>query len=182
MAEPLPLPPLARLREVLNYEPDTGVLTWTDRATRHRGKPAGRIRTEADGYRVVKIDGVRYLAHRICYALHHGSDPYPMEIDHDNRNRADNRACNLLLATHRENSNNRGEYDRRTHIANAAKRKIVTITYPDGGTITARSQTLAAYILGQGRIQIHRAIARGGDLYHPHTRIPTGITVSYTRT
>lgn len=173
-----PLPPIEVLREVLTYNPHTGELTWTNNATRHRGNPSGSI--DAFGYRRVKINGVKYLAHRIAYALHHGCDPYPMQIDHKNRNRTDNRACNLRLATASENSTNREKYDSGTHIRTAALMKPVIINYPDGGTITARSRTLAAYILGRGRADIHRAIARGGEMYHPRTSTPNGITLTHT--
>ena len=56
------------------------------------------------GYLQIKIKGVSYLAHRIAYAHYHGADPYPLVIDHKNKNRADNSITNLRKVTKRQNA------------------------------------------------------------------------------
>lgn len=96
---------IARVRELLNYEADTGILRW--KAKRHGtasvGSQAGSINSK--GYRCVKIDGKLYQAHRIAWVLANGEWP-ARAIDHKNRNRDDNRIENLRLATNSQNKAN----------------------------------------------------------------------------
>jgi hypothetical protein len=103
-----PLPPIERLNELLEYDEVTGVIRW--RVTRGRtakaGDEAGYI-SKGTGYRLIGIDGQNYMAARIAWALHYGVDPYPAEVDHKNRNRADNGIGNLRLATRSEQMYNR---------------------------------------------------------------------------
>lgn len=107
-----PLPSQPRLRELLDYDPETGVLRWrlragTDRFTktwnaRYAGTVAGYIANH--GYITITIDGVDYYAHRVIWKLVTGDEP--PEIDHENGIRSDNRAENLLASTNAENMKN----------------------------------------------------------------------------
>ena len=89
----------SRLREVLDYNPDTGIFRWKVRLSPHCsiGKKAGRI--NANGYHMLWVDKKSYLSHRLAWLYETGSFPED-EIDHINRNRADNRFTNLR-AVHR---------------------------------------------------------------------------------
>jgi len=82
----------------LHYDATTGEFTW--RAARGNtvkaGDRAGGIKN--DGYWVIYIDWKRYAGHRLAWLYVYGF-PLPKELDHINRNRADNRIANLRPAT-----------------------------------------------------------------------------------
>lgn len=48
-------------------------------------------------YWTVMIDGKLYYSSRIIYFMAHGVDPYPMEVDHEDRNSLNNNVDNLRL-------------------------------------------------------------------------------------
>ena len=106
MAKAQPLPPVGRVRELLNYDPETGVLTW--RVAR-RGTAAGAVAGSLNrvGYIYVVVDGTRCLSHRLAWLLATGSDPAPSEIDHRDGDRSNNRLDNLRPASRAENNRNR---------------------------------------------------------------------------
>lgn len=112
-----------QLAKMLSYEPETGALIWSARnkddftcpenersrvASRwnrlRAGKEAGVI--NANGYRVICIEGRTYQAHRIAIALVTGLWPEG-QVDHINHNKSDNSLINLRVVTASENSQNR---------------------------------------------------------------------------
>ena len=100
----LQLPSQQRLRELLNYDPDTGVFTWkAPKSNRIKvGQKAGAALKHVD-YRQIGIDGTTYRAHRLAWMYVYGEDPGPLQVDHINRDRSDNRIGNLRLTTNQEN-------------------------------------------------------------------------------
>lgn len=93
-----------RLRELLHYEPETGVFTNI------KARPKIRVGSisgckNAQGYLIIMCDGKLYLAHRLAWLYVHGSFP-EHHIDHINRDRADNRISNIREATPAENRQN----------------------------------------------------------------------------
>lgn len=96
----------ARLHELFDYDPATGVLRWkVPTNTRVKaGDEAGTI--TGKGYRRIMVDGRLYLAHRLAWLCTHGVWP-TNDLDHINGRRADNRISNLREATRSENLQNR---------------------------------------------------------------------------
>lgn len=94
-----------RLKELLHYCPETGVFVWVvkPRKNMELGDVAGSV--NGCGYVQIQIDGKLYLAHRLAWLFVNGKLP-PSLIDHINRQRADNRICNLRIATTTENLQN----------------------------------------------------------------------------
>ena len=100
-----------RLKELLNYNPDTGIFTWlVTRNAYGGGVRPGSIAGDKDshGYWRIGIDGTRYPLHRLAWLYVRGAMP-ENHIDHINGDKADNRLCNLRQATRFENLSNRGK-------------------------------------------------------------------------
>lgn len=99
----------AQLRDVIHYEPETGVFTRKVRlAQRHRA--GDRADTEITsprmlGYRRVSLFSQRYLAHRLAWFYTHGVWP-ARHIDHINGDKGDNRIGNLREADDQLNLEN----------------------------------------------------------------------------
>lgn len=95
--------PIERLRELLCYDAESGVLTW--RVSRPKyGCVAGRIVgwAEPNGYIHVCIDQVKMKGHRVAWALHYGAWP-DGNLDHANGIPSDNRIKNLRIADQHQN-------------------------------------------------------------------------------
>lgn len=93
-----------RLRELLHYDPDTGVFTW--RVARGSAKAGDRPNTKIrKGYMRVKVGGRNYLAHRLAWLYVTGARPN-RQIDHKDRNTGNNRFDNLRDATSEQNKAN----------------------------------------------------------------------------
>lgn len=117
------LPSQEVLRQLLRYDPETGKLFWLPRNVewfrdgaktkahschawnaRLAGKEA-MTTPDTCGHLMGRVLGVRYMAHRIIWALEHG-DAGDFQIDHINGDCRDNRLFNLRLVTHSENAKN----------------------------------------------------------------------------
>lgn len=106
----------ARLREVLNYDRNTGVFRWLVNmsASARIGQLAG---CKSRGYIVIRVDGTLYPAHRLAWLYETGAFPTDW-LDHRNLNKADNRFDNLRPATHSQNAAN---VSRRANCASGMK-------------------------------------------------------------
>lgn len=91
---------VSRLKDILQYCPDTGVFRFKVR----RGRiPAGSIAGtyHRGGYVIIRIDYFLYRAHRLAWLYMTGG--WPKRIDHKDLNKHNNRWSNLREATSSEN-------------------------------------------------------------------------------
>lgn len=95
-----------RIREVLSYDPETGVFTWRiSPSTRVKvGDVAGHI--DIKGYRRISIGRKVYKAHRLAFLWMTGEWPKTKEVDHADDNHDNNRWHNLREATNSQNQAN----------------------------------------------------------------------------
>lgn len=117
------LPSIEVLRQLLDYDPDTGALTWRERGpemfvcgrnspegsarsfnTHYAGKPALSAK-DNNGYGHGHILREKYQAHRIAWKMGTGQDP-TYQIDHINGDKSDNRIVNLRDVPQSENCKN----------------------------------------------------------------------------
>lgn len=106
-----------RLKELLHYDPDTGIFVWIakshPRANRICiGDVAGSLHGE--GYTQIGIDGTNYLAHRLAWLYVHGPIPYEMDVDHRDGNRSRNAIANLRIGSRKQNIQNQRRPHKRT--------------------------------------------------------------------
>ncbi len=94
-----------RLKSKLLYDESTGVFRWKDRAASH--VPPGSIAgTKTDkGYVSITLDGNRHRAHRLAWLYVYGVLP-EWELDHEDRNRANNAILNLRPSSRPEQMRN----------------------------------------------------------------------------
>lgn len=89
------------LRELLHYDPETGI--FTAKVKRYRavvGKPIGTV--TSGGYVRMTIRRKVYLAHQLVWLYVHGEWP-KTKLDHKNNVRNDNRISNLRQADDSQN-------------------------------------------------------------------------------
>ena len=102
----LPMPPYDELSKYLKYNPETGVGTWIV-------SPCNRIKSltiagcyNRMGYLDIKYKNKLYRGHRLFWYLQTKKDPSHFTIDHIDQNKANNKFCNLRLATHTQQCQN----------------------------------------------------------------------------
>ena len=100
------LPTQAELKELFDYDPKTGEVTW-------KVRPANRVQIGdpvrgigSSGYYRVTIKNKTFSLHRVIWCWVTGEDLSDKCIDHKNRCRTDNSWNNLRLATKLENRRN----------------------------------------------------------------------------
>lgn len=150
-AMPTKLVTAERLREKLRYEPETGVFNW-----RSSGDVAGH---SGKRYWYIKVDNVKYYAHRLAWLYMTGEWP-EHGIDHIDGDRYNNRFSNLRDIPQGENVRNsslrsdntsglRGvcARGRRWVAAIGVNRKTVTL-----GSFATKEEAGAAYLAARARL------------------------------
>ncbi len=105
-----------RLREVLHYDPATGTWTWLvdvrcgnrhNRISVPSGSIAGCVtRFGKINYIEIRVDGRKYLAHRLAFLYVEGH--IPRLVDHDDTDGLNNKWTNLRPCSRSTNGMNRG--------------------------------------------------------------------------
>lgn len=97
-----------RLKQVLSYNPDTGVFTRliTINGKAKKGDIAGY--NHSNGYKLITIDGCKIYCHHLAWLYMYGE--WPKYIDHINGKPDDNRITNLRKSTHQQNMFNKKKY------------------------------------------------------------------------
>ena len=134
------LPPLAQVKGVLDYDPETGIFRWKHR---DRDRPNGGFTRSGHiagsvypcGHRYISVAEGKYPAHRLAWLWVHGVEP-AVHIDHKNGNADDNRICNLR------------EADTSQNIWNSRRRKK---KYPRGVKRQPKYEGYAASIVVRGK-------------------------------
>lgn len=110
--------PAKFVRECLDYDPDTGILTWRWRPDSHFTSKESALRSNArfagniagsdtgSGYSAVFISGSRMYSHRLAWIITFGDLSVDLEIDHISGRRGDNRLVNLRAVSRSENHKN----------------------------------------------------------------------------
>lgn len=95
----------ARLKELLNYDPDTGLfIRLLPSGPSKPGDIAGY--KNLHGYVLISVDGIQYYSHRLAWLYMTGNWP-KVEIDHRDMNKANNKFDNLREATLSQNAINK---------------------------------------------------------------------------
>lgn len=124
-----------RLRELLHYDPVTGVFTWKVTISHlAAGSVAGSI--GPNGYVRIMIGRRSYKAHRLAFLYMTGSFP-PGDVDHRDTNKANNKWNNLRPATRSQNvCNGKLRSDSRSGVKgvswNTSHRKWTAYIQTDG--------------------------------------------------
>jgi hypothetical protein len=142
------------LRELLHYDPSTGIFTWLVKPNR-RIQIGSRVGCTIDGgYLRTRIDGHLYRLHRLAWLYVNGQWP-EYDIDHIDGNPANNAITNLRDVSRSVNLQNRREamgHNKTGILGVSAKgtRWRARIKLPDGRQQTSHHATVeeaqAAYV------------------------------------
>ena len=96
-----------QLKKILHYNPDTGVFTWLKSSGgKMKGSIAGTL--EQRGYASIGINKKVYSSHRLAFLYMTGN--IPIEVNHKNRVRHDNKWNNLEACDRSDNMKNKTKY------------------------------------------------------------------------
>lgn len=184
------LPDVEYLRMLFVHDEESGELTWSKRKSesfngsedrpadwlctnwnnRYAGRKAGSRRPH--GYHMTMVDGVHYMTHRIIWKLKTGEDP--VEIDHIDGDRTNNRMANLRSVTRGINMKNKSLYkSNKSGIPGVefhTRDKVwVAKIGVDGGQVQlgsypTKDEAIAARIAGQVMLDYHENHGRSNVL------------------
>ena len=104
-------PSIERVKEALELCHD-GSLRWKIRAAAHLAPGSASSAVRDDAYSTVTLDGYKFPAHHVTFALENGRWPDSECVDHINGRKGDNRPENLRESSVAENCRNRTNRNR----------------------------------------------------------------------
>lgn len=156
---------LERLRESLEYNPETGNFTWKKK---HPGVKTGSVAgcKLKSGAIQIMLDNKKYLAHKLAFFYVTGM--WPEEVDHINGDPSYNAWSNLRVCSHSQNLLNR-KVDKRSSTG----KKNVTVDPRTGKfrvvlTVDGKRKWIGSYdslemaelVAIEARIKYHQEYAR----------------------
>ncbi len=159
---------LVRLQELLTYDPSTGQFFRAKNCSSQlKNMEAGTI--TRFGYRQISMDNEKIFAHRLAWFWTYAKWPRGA-LDHANRNRLDNRICNLREATMQLNMANSLGWSRsgsglKGAYYNTRTKKwwsAIKLNYAQIylGTFNSEAEAHAAYVVAA--INAHGSFANAG--------------------
>jgi hypothetical protein len=107
-----------RLREVLRYDPETGVFVWLKRTSEKSRIKVGAVaghEHKSSGYIVIWVDGLAYQAQVLAWLYVYGEWPEDL-VDHRDKNKKRNAIGNLRDANNSQNKANGATYSKPTGL------------------------------------------------------------------
>lgn len=172
--------PVETLKKLVSLDTATGRMVWLEREVdyfndagnktaaqycriwnkRLKGKPALNSK-QGTGYLHGTIFNVKYLAHRVAFALHSGSWPQ-FTVDHIDGNKKNNRPSNLRDVSHKTNMRNQRMKSTNT-TGNTG------VAFDKSRNKFATTVTIDMKTIHVGRFAIlEQAIAARNDVYKAH--------------
>ena len=155
-----------RLRELIGYDPETGVFTRRVRLS-NRSKMQNLGTVSNNGYFRFSVDGRNYFSHRLAWLYMNGNWP-EHDIDHINGIRNDNRIANLRAVSRALNLQNMREAKTNSHsgllgVALDQRGKWAASIQTFGertrlGRFDTKEQAYAAYLSAKRRLHETNAL------------------------
>lgn len=134
----------SRLKKLLIYDPETGVFLRNGVAATNKMFMAKAGSVQKNGYVRICVDGWYYYAHRLAFLYMTGEWPVS-NVDHVDRNRANNAWDNLRTATFPQNATNSDRHNKHGLRGVAFRKDRANKPWSAGITVNKRRRHLGYF-------------------------------------